>query len=373
MPRALSDRSSALPHVVGAGVNELLGQVDRRVCRCGVDGGGAKVIVGALLERGADAVADLVAQLLERVELRRICGEIVVEIGELLLPHLLDRDREGRHLAGEPLGAVIVGKVHLDGHLVPRGGAGERLVELRQEGLGAQLDRQVGGLRALERLPVHRARVVDHEDVARALPAGPPDSARRSPREAGRARPGRRPRGTSGSTLPTSSPLYSPSFAGGRTATSIENCELLPLLGQRLDVQLRIADRRDAGLEQRALVPLRERVAKGLLDHRIAPDPLDHELGGHLALAEPGTRMSPASCWAARSTRCSDGVGLDSDVDPHARVAKLGDRGPHRRTTLLAAALITAAARSRTNATKRPTGPVTSRAANRSRRLTAAG
>src|SRR3712207_8682532 len=48
------------------------------------------------------------------------------------------------------------------------------------------------------------------------------------------------------------------------------------LLGQRLEVHARVADRRHAGLADRALVPARERAAHGLVEHGLAADALEH-------------------------------------------------------------------------------------------------
>ena len=48
-------------------MNELLGQVDRRVCRGGVDGGGAELVVGALLPIPNTTVEMLAEMLTDRL------------------------------------------------------------------------------------------------------------------------------------------------------------------------------------------------------------------------------------------------------------------------------------------------------------------
>ena len=85
-----------------------------RLGRGGVDRGDAEVLLDALADRLGEALGDVRAQLLERVELRGLGGEVVVELGQDLLPHLLDLDREDGVFAGELLGLVVVGEGDLD-------------------------------------------------------------------------------------------------------------------------------------------------------------------------------------------------------------------------------------------------------------------
>ena len=54
------------------------------------------------------------AQLLERVELGGVGGEVVVELGQELLPHLLDLDLEDGVFAGQVLGLIVLGEGDLD-------------------------------------------------------------------------------------------------------------------------------------------------------------------------------------------------------------------------------------------------------------------
>src|ERR671925_486734 len=86
--------------------------------------------------------------------------------------------------------------------------------------------------------------------------------------------------------------------------------------------------------------------------------------GGTFPLRKPGTLISlPSGAINSLLHR----VRLDVHLDPHARVAQLGDRGPHRRRSLLIAPRSNAAVRSIAKASRRPTGPVTSQARSRSR------
>ncbi len=113
-----------LPALARAGGDELVGQLDRRRGDRGVDRGDAEVLLGALVDRLADALGDVGAQLLERVELGGLGGEVVVELGQDLFPHLLDLDREDGVLAGQLLGLVVLGEGDLDLALLARAGAG---------------------------------------------------------------------------------------------------------------------------------------------------------------------------------------------------------------------------------------------------------
>ena len=79
-------------------------------CGSRLHGGVAELHVRAALEDLGHAVADLPAELIERVELGSGLGEVVVELGQLLLADLADLDLEDRGLAREVLGAVVVGE-----------------------------------------------------------------------------------------------------------------------------------------------------------------------------------------------------------------------------------------------------------------------
>ena len=93
---------------------------------------------------------------------------------------------------------------------------------------------------------------------------------------------------TSASRLPTSSPLYSPSSAFGRTPISIENFSGSPSLGSSDDVDLGLADRDHVRVVDRGAVPAAERFADRLVQHRLPADALDDDGRRRLAGAEAG-------------------------------------------------------------------------------------
>ena len=101
---------------------------------------------------------------------------------------------------------------------------------------------------------------------------------------------------------PDLEPSYSPSFAAG-ARRSRSGSSASPSAAEPVTSSFGIAHRRHPGVEQRPLVPLRQRVAD-------APAPAPPRgptrwitsCGGTLPLRNPGIRMSPAICLAARST-----------------------------------------------------------------------
>ena len=103
-------------------------------------------------------------QLGEGVELRRLGGELVVEVGEDLGLDLGDADLEVQRLLGGLLGVVRVLGLELE--LVAGGGAAELLVELGDDGAGADLVEVGAGDQALEDLAVLAALDVDGDVVA---------------------------------------------------------------------------------------------------------------------------------------------------------------------------------------------------------------
>ena len=100
------------------------------------------------------------------VELGGLEREVVVELGQSLLAHLAHLDLELRVLAGEVLGAVLLGEGDLDLALVAGAGAGEAFLEALDEASRAELDELVAALAALEELAVDRALVVHQDEVA---------------------------------------------------------------------------------------------------------------------------------------------------------------------------------------------------------------
>ena len=171
---------------------------------------------------------------------------------------------------------------------------------------------------------------VDHDRVAGGGRRARPAPGWRSPRAGGRARPRSPRRGPRSRPCRPRGPCHSPSSAFGRTPTSIVNAQLLALGGQLADVELRVADRGDAGLEQRPLVPLGQPVAKRLLDDRLAADPLDHQLRRHLALAKAGHLHLAGERRRGAVDALGERLGLDRDVDLDPRLGELCDLGLHQ-------------------------------------------
>ena len=76
-----------------------------------------------------------------------------------------------------------------------------------------------------------------------------------------------------------------------------------PCVGQVAEVELRVADGRDAGVVDRLLVPAAERAADGLVEHGLAADALDDDRRRNLALAEArDPHVAPERRGAVRST-----------------------------------------------------------------------
>ena len=118
-----------------------------------VDGGRPEGGVDLLVDRGADPPLDVGAQLGQRVELARGARQLVVDLRQHLLVHVLDRDRHR--------GAGLVGELVVDLLRLPHARADQRRLDLLDEPAGAELD---DGVRL--RL-ARRALQVDDERVAR--------------------------------------------------------------------------------------------------------------------------------------------------------------------------------------------------------------
>ena len=129
MPRPVSWRSTRLPALLGAGGDDLLGSSTVGPVDGGIDRGDAEVLLDPLPHRLAELRADVGAQLLERVELGGLGGEVVAEVGQDLLAHLLDRDGEDGLPPGQVLRPVVLGEGDLDLALVAGAHAGELLLE----------------------------------------------------------------------------------------------------------------------------------------------------------------------------------------------------------------------------------------------------
>ena len=262
-------------------------------------------------------------------------------------------------------GLWSAGKLDLHGHLVPRRGVRQRAVELRQQALRSQLDHQIGRLRALERLAVRSARVVDqHQIPVRGGPVHGLEAreALAQPVELGLDRV----LGHVRCGPAHLEPLVLAELRLRPNGDLDRERELLAGVRKRRDVELGVADGRDPGLQKRPLIPARERVPQRLLEHGLAADPLHHELRRDLSLPKAGHLHVTGEPAGGALEALLDGFGLDPDVQSDAGVSELGDGGLHRRPSLVTAPWIKAAARSQAKATRRPTGPVTIQARSRS-------
>src|ERR1044072_8771974 len=154
-----------LPALPGGSGWECLGDLDGRCRGSGVDRGEPEVLLGPLPDRLGEPRGDVAAQLLEGLELGGLGGEIVVELGQHLLPHLLHLDREDGVFAGQLLSLVVVGEGDLDLAGVAPARARQLLLEALDQLAAAKLEQVVARLAALEGLAVEQALEVDQQHV----------------------------------------------------------------------------------------------------------------------------------------------------------------------------------------------------------------
>ena len=102
------------PPFHGAVGDKLFRQIDLCQIGGGVDRSDPEILLDPRVDDLGEFLADVRPQLLERVELRCLGGEIVVELGQDFLPDLFDVNLEDRVLAGELLGLIVVGEADLD-------------------------------------------------------------------------------------------------------------------------------------------------------------------------------------------------------------------------------------------------------------------
>src|SRR5699024_769905 len=104
--------------------------------------------------------AQVLAELLDRVELGGQLGELVVDLGQLADLDRGDGQRDGARLAG----VLAAGQRRLEGGLLTLGQAVQRLVHALEHGAGADLVRDVGGLVDLRIVDLRRQ--VEGDEVA---------------------------------------------------------------------------------------------------------------------------------------------------------------------------------------------------------------
>ena len=93
---------------------------------------------------------------------------------------------------------------------------------------------------------------------------------------------------------------------GGRADADLDReLQRLALARQGGEVEVGLADRHDAGVVDRRRVPAADRLAHGLVEHRLAADALDHDRRRGLAGAEAGDAQVAARPRAACATRFS--------------------------------------------------------------------
>ena len=113
-----------------------------------------------------DTLADRVLQLVQGVVLADVLGEIVIQFGQLLVLDLVQLDLEGGVLASQLLSLVLLGELDVDVELLAGLVADDLLLETGDEGAGAQHQRVVLGLAALESDAVNEALEVNVNGVA---------------------------------------------------------------------------------------------------------------------------------------------------------------------------------------------------------------
>ena len=114
---------------------------------------------------GLDALADRILQLIEGVILADVLGKVVVQRGQFLVLHVVQLDLEGSVLAGQLLSLVLLGELDVDVELLAGLVADDLLLEAGDEGAGAQHQRVVLGLAALESDAINEALEVDVNGV----------------------------------------------------------------------------------------------------------------------------------------------------------------------------------------------------------------
>ena len=309
-----------------ARVNQLVGHLDFGLCDRRLE---HRLLELALERAGVDlleALGDVLAQLRERVEAGSLGGEVIVDLGQVLGLDLVDRDLELRLLAGQLRHRIVVGERDRHRPLLAGARARELLLESRHQPARAELDQLIAPGASLELRSTDGAHVVDHHVVAvlgRALHG------------VERRQPVAQPvdllvdLGIVDLRL-AAADLESLVLAepGRRAHADLDReRQRLALLRQVADVELGLADRRDAGAVDRVRVPAPERAANRLVEDRVAAQPADHDRRRHLALAEAGYAHLAAELARGLLDAPLDLLGSDFGLDADARLGQLGDAG----------------------------------------------
>ena len=249
----------------------------------GVDGAAPVALVHRALGGRGQALLDLTPQLVCRCEAHRL-GEGVVDLGQHLLLHLLHGDRVGHDLAADLLGGVL-GVRDVEGHRIAGRRALERVGELGEDAVGAELDELVTRHGLGQRHSVERAVDVGDDEVAHGggailvLESGTllADAVELLLHRA---------LGRLDGLLHDLEALVVAQRRGGRHLDG--DGEGHALLGGVAHVDLGRVDGVDAGGRERLAVPVVQRAVERLGEQPLAPHALDHHAGRHLARTEAG-------------------------------------------------------------------------------------
>ena len=220
---------------------------------------------------------------------------------------------------------IVLGEGDRDRPLLAGARAHELVLEAGHEPARAELEQLIAPGAALELLAVDAADVVDHDVVARLR--GALDGVERR-------QPVAQPvdllvdlrivdMGLAPADLEA---LVLAELRDRADADLDRELERLPFGGQLVrDIELGLADRRDPGAVDRVRVPAPERAPDGLVEHRLAAEPADHDRRRHLALAKPGHAHLAAELARGLLDAPLDLLGSDLRLDAHARLGQLGD------------------------------------------------
>jgi hypothetical protein len=103
--------------------------------------------------------------------------------------------------------------------------------------------------------------------------------------------------------------------AGPHPDLEFEGERLALALGRGDDLDIGVADRTEASVEQRLFVPLWQRLPHRLLEDRREPDPLDHQRRRRFPLAEAGQPHLARECARRALDPAADILGRDLDLD----------------------------------------------------------